>query len=222
MRMMRARAKLHTGLVALLLGTGAAWEARADPIVHNMGYSTSGAVSSTGVTGAGAVSFNGINQGALDVPSTFSLGSFQVAALPAGSSVTYANTPFTISFLSNDTVPLTISGVLNGTVDGSDSSLKATFQTVDAGTPSFVPGPGSAESAATLSLGGLTQPLSVSMPFSSVYLEPSGVKGDITPLSAQIQVAGSVPEPATGALLLTALAGLALRHRRRAGVARDC
>ncbi|HEV3165772.1 MAG TPA: PEP-CTERM sorting domain-containing protein [Isosphaeraceae bacterium] len=211
----RVRTGLLLVLITLALDPTAAWEARADVIVPDLSYSTSGAVSSAGVTGAGVVSFNGVAQNTLHVPSTFNVGSFQVAALPDGNSTTYTDTPITISFLTDKNVPLTIHGVLNGKVTGSNSDLRATFQTIEAGGPVFQTGPATASSPSGLNLDGMTQTLTVSLLSSTLKLASAGVEGRQTVLAAQIQAVGTVPEPATAVLFLVALAGLALRHQRR-------
>ena len=100
-----------------------------DSIRSFMEYSTSGQVGSTGVTGTPVISFNSVAAASFTAPSSFSLGEFLVAALPEGTSTSYSNTPFSITYLDqkvdgivptiNET-PVVLRGVLNGTVTGLD------------------------------------------------------------------------------------------------------
>ena len=99
MRMTRGWTGLRTSVIALGFAAWAAAGAGADTIIN---YSTSGTVESDGVVGDPVISFNSVNSGqnnSFNAPSNFSLGSFQVAALPDGQTTTYTNTPFHITFL---------------------------------------------------------------------------------------------------------------------------
>lgn len=206
MNMAHGRTGLKAAVVALgLLAAGAT--AKADPIVS---YTTSGQVQSTGVTGTPVISFNSVVTGqSFNAPSSLSLGDFTVAALPAGQSTTYTNTPFSVTYLVNQVdgntpnpnqTPIVISGVLNGTVTGSNqSTVVAQFNPIS--NPTFLTGAYSN----TLSL--FDNPLS---------LVPSTTNNGMTTAQAYQTSTGanSVPEPTSVALFLTAIGGLGWRRFR--------
>lgn len=174
-------------------------------------YSTSGSVESSGVTGSGVISFKSLTDASFDSPSFFSLGDFQVAALPAGESTTYDNTPFNITLIVNEVdggvpvpngTPIVISGVLNGTVTGAkQSTVRALFNPI--GEVPFQTG----QFAHVLTL-----------PVTDIYLVPSTTNEGVTTAEAHLQTT-PVPEPTSIALFLTALAGLGVRQRFRAASA---
>ncbi len=207
-------AGLRTWTLALGLVVCTAASGRADAI---MSYDTSGSIDSSGVTGPGVISFIPITSNSFNSPSGFSLGEFQVAALPGGQSTTYKNTPFHITFLvasvngqtptPNET-PIQVSGVLNGTVTGGNqSSVVATFDPISQ--PTFL-------------TGNYTNTLSI--PNNPLSLVPNSTLGGQT--SAQANLATSpvtpvppIPEPTSVAMFLTTLAGLGVRRhfqRRKA------
>jgi hypothetical protein len=177
-----------------------------------MNYSTSGTIDPTGVTGTPVISYDSVANGSFNAPSAFSLGSFQVAALPAGLSTTYNNTPFHITYLANmvnggtpsvNGTPVTLDGVLNGEITaGSQSDVVATFNNTN---------------PATFPVGNFTNTLSVLD--SPLSLVPSSTNGGLTTAQAQIIVQAispqPAPEPTSIAVFLTAIAGLALRRRLR-------
>jgi hypothetical protein len=177
-----------------------------------MGYSTSGQIGVDGISGPNVISFSAVPSGSFEAPSSLSLGEFLVAALPAGISTTYTNTPFTISYIDQSVdgntpgtnqTPITVSGVLNGTVTGpSQSSVVATFNPIP---------------ITEFQTGNFQNILSLQN--SSLSLVPSTTNGGQTTAQAQIIVkAAPVPEPATIAIFLTAIAGVGLRRRFRASV----
>lgn len=195
---------LALGMVVL---TGAA--VRADPIVN---YDTSGSIDSSGVSGPGVISFIPVTNGSFDAPSQFSLGDFQVAALPDGQTTTYTNTPFHITYLVNtvngnspnpNQTPIQVSGELNGSITGGDqSSVRATFDPISQ--PTFLTG----NFKNTLSI--LDNPVS---------LVPHTTNGGQTSAQANLDTTSTTinsPEPTSIALFLTALAGLGVRGRLRA------
>jgi hypothetical protein len=195
-------------VIALGLAAWTASEASADTIIN---YSTSGTVESTGVVGDPVISFNSVKSASFNAPSAFSLGEFQVAGLQPGSTTTYTNTPFEITYLTNQVngaapspneTPIQIHGLLNGTITGDNqSNVTATFDA--SSIPQFQTG----LYANTLTV--LNSPLS---------LVPNSA-GGLTTAQAQIVTtsnASPIPEPTTIALFLTTLAGLGLRHRLRA------
>ncbi len=208
MRSKRGWAGLRTAAIALSLAAVFGSAAGADTI---MSFSTSGAVDSTGVTGPGVISFDSVASGAFNAPSSFSLGSFQVAGLPPGQSTTYTNTPFHITYVTNMingdapgsvNNPLVVSGVLNGTITGSSQSdVVATFSPIS--TPTFA-------------VGNYENTLSISE--TALSLVPSTTNGGLTTAQASLttlEITHGIPEPSTMALFAFATAGLAVRHRLR-------
>jgi len=188
----------------------AASSGRADAI---MNYTTSGSIDSSGVSGPGVISFIPISTNQFNAPSAFSLGDFQVPALPDGQTTTYANTPFHITYLANtvngvapdpNQTPIQVSGVLNGTITGGNQSdVVAKFDPLS--TPTFVTG------NYTNTLSFTDNPLS---------LVPSTTNNGKTSAQARIDTVfnpgNPIPEPTSIALFLTTLAGLGVRHRVRA------
>src|SRR5690349_17154476 len=79
MRKSRQWTGFRAGVLALSLVSLAATSGRADAL---MNYSTSGSIDSTGVSGPGIISFIPVSTNQFNAPSAFSLGDFQVAALP--------------------------------------------------------------------------------------------------------------------------------------------
>jgi hypothetical protein len=217
MHMLRLTTGLRSTVLALALGAACASEASAsalatDSIQSFMQYSTSGTIDSTGITGTPVISFDSVQNGAFTAPSSFSLGVFQTAALPTGSTTTYTNTPFHITYLTNmvdgtvptaNSTPITISGVLNGTITGgSQDNVVATF--IPTTLPAFTTG----NFKDTLNV--LDSPLS---------LVPSSTNNGLTTAQAQMIVQTINPpaaaEPTSIAIFLTAIAGIGLRRKVR-------
>jgi hypothetical protein len=208
MRQTRGWNGFRTAVIALGIAASVASGADAAALIT---YSTVGStIGNQGVTGVGAISLNTVDSGLFSNPSSFSLGEFQVAELPEGTSTTYVETPFSFTFQSKtiDGVepipngsPITIKGVLNGTVTGGNqSSVVATFD------PTTIP---------SFKTGLLDNTLTI--PDLSLTLVPSTSNGGRTTAQAYLlatPVSGEpIPEPTTIALFLTTLAGLGLRHR---------
>lgn len=212
MRKSNGWAGLRTAVVALASTFAGVTGAQAAPMSANtlIEYTTTGNVESTGVTGAPVIGFNSVATGSFTAPSSFSLGSFQVAPLDDGVSTTYVDTPFSITLgiqktddyvpTPNET-PIIITGKLNGTVSGkSQSDVVATFNPISYG---------------PFQTGNFLNTLSVLD--ASVSLVPSTTNNGQTTAQARIVVT-AVPEPATMMIFAAAVGGLALRRRVRRGL----
>lgn len=175
-----------------------------------LNYQTATAIDlSSGITGPNLISFTpAAGDSGVDLASgsvNASLGTFVVAPPAQGSSTTYDNVKFAITFLpkSLDGTPLSsvsqvITGTLNGVIDSPyHSTVVATFD----------------QPEGSIDLG--SQKIALSFPKGDKLLVPSQSNGGLTTAEAQIastQVP-SIPEPSMIALALTALGGLALRRR---------
>ncbi|MBV8559115.1 MAG: hypothetical protein JO116_26540 [Planctomycetaceae bacterium] len=199
----------RTSILTLGLLAGASAGVHASPVIN---YSTSGAIDSTGVTGTPVISFNSLVQNTVDVGSgsNLSLGDFQVAGLPGNQTTTYNNTPFNISLLVNQVdgttpnpnqTPLQISGELNGTVVGNDTSnVTATFNPLN--NPNFQTG---------LYENTLSVPSSKSLVASTTNSGQTSGEAVITSTTNT----QPTPEPTSIAFFLMCLGGIGLRHRIR-------
>ncbi|HWE34949.1 MAG TPA: PEP-CTERM sorting domain-containing protein [Isosphaeraceae bacterium] len=202
---------LAMALSPLLFADGAGADTLSTP--QPLSYSTSGAIDTTNVSGTNAISFHSMGMTTVPGTNSIDLGQFQVTALPPGTTATYANTPFTITFLPQQGgaagAPVVLNGVLNGVVDGSSSNVTVSFPP-PAGTVQIQPFPGPPLKV-DFGLGGMTDTLTVAN--STFDLSPAA-GGGVTSVLGQVGAA-SVPEPATVAIFLTAIAGAGLRRRRR-------
>ena len=86
-----------------------------------------------------AITYGSVNNATVDTISNLPLGEFQVAPLAANMTTTYANTPFSFTLIPSayngaaltNFTPLTVNGVLNGTLTGdSQSSVIATITSI--------------------------------------------------------------------------------------------
>jgi len=197
-------------MLALVLGGLFASGAQASPTPVYY-YSTSGTVG--GLT-TGPVTFLGTGMSTV-LPGSLNLGQFHTEPIPAGATLTLDNTPFSIT-LSESAAPgvgkpvqsapsLTISGVINGSLSGNDSSsLEAQFTKVSQNFPGPLP----------FDLNALTA--------SPIALAPSGINGGNSSFSATVSSGiapgfFNVPEPTTLAVFATAAVGLGFRRRLRVG-----
>jgi hypothetical protein len=209
MRMTRGWTGLRTAVIALGIIAWTTTGAKADPLLT---YSTvvpvgQGVVGGDTVTGTNVISLVPATNFSVDPTSYVSLGSFQVAAPPTGTTTTYNATPFSLTFLPatyngvaiSDTTPPVISGTLTGTVTGQQSTVVATFNPTATG---------------SFELGSTSS--SVSIPFSQLPLVPASdggtttIEGLITPGAPGAEQ--GVPEPSTIALFLSTIGGLGLRR----------
>jgi hypothetical protein len=204
-------------IAALGLMFGTMTPAQASPIQTPVTFNTIGSVDTFGVTGTPVVTFQGVSHGTMTTGSSFSLGQFQIAAPPAGTSSTYLNIPFQILFKaesvggaapSPNETPVILSGWLNGRVSSADgstlseSNLKVFFNAPVYTPESYPPYP---TTVLPFQTGGFTNYLSVTSP---------GDNGQ--PIQALMITAQTVPEP--GALALFAcIAGLTAWKARRRG-----
>lgn len=198
---------LRAAAVALALAAGFASAAQAEPLIS---YSTSGTIGLTGISGPNVISFNSVLTGAYTAPSSFSLGEFLVAPLNDGITTSYTNTPFTITYLTtqvdgatpdpNET-PITITGFLQGTINGSSQSdVVATFNPI---------------TTANFRTSELINNLTILD--AAVSLVPSSTNlGRTTAQARNVVAPAPIPEPATIALFLTAITGAGLQRRARA------
>jgi hypothetical protein len=225
MRMTQGWTGLRTAVIALGLFACALPGAQASSILTSksdsiLTYDTAGAIgtspSGDGITGSNMISFVPITSSTVDANSNISLGYFQVTGQAAGHSTTYANTPFTITYtpagIDGNAVTgtagansATISGVLNGTVTGSDySTVVATFKGV------------TNASVQTVDNGNLVTSV-LSIPQGSQLLVPSTTFNGETTVEGLVTTSGvpvqetPAPEPSTIALFLSTVGGLGLR-----------
>jgi hypothetical protein len=213
MRMTQGWTGLRTAVVALGLFAGASTGANADSILS---YSTAGSidasVSNDGVTGANVISFVPITSASVDANSNVSLGFFQVAAESGSASTTYNNTPFSITYVPGSIdgnaitgQAATITGVLNGTVTGSNfSTVVATFTSLTSPSSQVVDG-------------GNLVTSTLSIPQGSLFLVPSLSNNGESTAEGSVVSSGvpvnetPAPEPSTIALFLSTVGGLGLR-----------
>ena len=187
-------------------------------------YSTSATIMGDGITTSDGstpttmpISFNPVATGAFTAPSAVGLGEFVVSTLPAGQSVTYDNTKFAITYnpvmiagtaYDASAAPVPITGELNGTVSGGQSSVVATFDPITS--PVF----SSADKQYLSTLSVVNNPLALVPATAGGRTTVQAAVTTTTPAPAGGGIE-AVPEPTTFAILATAMVGLGLRHRLR-------
>ena len=202
------RRLLGTLLFTLAISGMISATARAGAIVYN----TSGLIGSSGVTGTNVISFVPVSANSFTAPSTLSLGTFVVAALPTGQTTTYNHTPFAVSFgittvngvnVAANPPVLTVTGFLNGLLSGSNrSTVIAVFDPI--ANPNIKVGPDFF--------------VNLSLPSPQRTLVPSTTSGGQSTAEGFVTLFHETPEPTAIALFIVAGAGLGLvRLRRRAG-----
>jgi hypothetical protein len=189
-----------------------------DPVVVqgvNHVYSTSGTINTDGITGTNVISLNPVASGSFSAPSSVGLGEFVVSTLPPGSQTVYNNTHFSITYnpvsvagiaLPAGATPVTITGELNGTITGNQSSVKATFDTISS--PVFSAKDG--QFLSTLSI--LNNPLDL-VPASAGGR--TTIQAHVVTTSPSPSGDNNTPEPTTLAILATSIVGFGLRQRLR-------
>lgn len=191
--------------------------AEAAPVPANplLRYSTSGTFGDSATISTGnLLNFNGIIQQTVRTPSNVSFGEIQVLPdLGANVSTTYDNTPFTLAMTvgevngetpsPNDT-PIFLEGFLNGTITGeTQSNVTLTFNLDPENLPTFQVG----DYVTTITK------------IDPVDIAPFTTNGGRTSIQGRIE-AVQIPEPASIAVFLVALAG-GIGLRRRALARKD-
>jgi hypothetical protein len=186
--------------------------ADAAPLASRIGFSTSGQVGTEGVVGPDAIGFNSVASDAIDAPGLMTLGSFQLATQPAGSTTTYVNTPFSVTFLVDsidgqppaiNQTPIVLAGTLNGTISGPKGGVFAAFEPIP---------------PVLYRVGPYSTYLS---PIAGLYLSADTAPDGRATILGQYTLANDpnpapIPEPASIlAFAVLAAGGLALRRRAR-------
>ncbi|WP_169980091.1 PEP-CTERM sorting domain-containing protein [Tautonia rosea] len=178
-------------------------------------FSSSGTFNDTStISGGNLLNYNGIIQQTVRTPSNVSFGEFQVLPdLGANVSTTYTDTPFTLAMTvgevngqvpSLNQTPIFIDGLLNGTITGeTQSNVTATFNLDPANLPTFQ----------------VDDFIVTITKIDPVDIAPFTTNGGRTSIQGRIE-AVQIPEPASIAVFLVALAG-GLGLRRRALARKD-
>ena len=179
--------------------------ARAGAIVYN----TSGLIGSSGVTGTNVIEFVPVSANSFTAPSTLSLGTFVVAALPDGHTTSYNHTPFAVTFgittvnginVAADPPALTVTGFLNGILSGSNrSTVVAVFDPI--ANPKIKIGPDFF--------------VNLSLPSPQRTLVPSTTLGGQSTAEGFVRMLHETPEPTAIAMFAVAGVGLGLARKRR-------
>jgi len=215
MHMTKGWSGLRTAVIALSLFAWTTTGVKAAPVPNLLDYSTAGLVlGPAGISGTNVISFVPVGTSGspaqVDPNSNLPLGAFQVAALPDGTTTTYTNTPFQISFIPTsfggvkltDVSPVMLTGTLSGQITGNyASSVKVSLNPVSNG---------------TFDLGGVPSTVNILQNDQKLLVPESA--GGTTTLEATIVTSGGIgspapaPEPSTIALFLSTIGGLGLRR----------
>ena len=220
MRITDARGMIRVAAIVAITFIASNRSAQSSGITASIDYSTSGMVESGGVVGTPIISFQGVGDGTLTTGGTpFDLGHFEVTGLPVGSSTTYSNTPFDLTFTPKSVEgvpiaaqgPIVIQGWLNGTVVGNDASGLSAFFNGIPGLPAggtWVP----PSDAPPFAIGNMTNFLDLAPGADAVRFTTSA--GGSAPLQAVIYSTEVVPEPSTLAIFACAAGAVFIRRRR--------
>jgi len=227
--------RLRRSIVALgfVAGASTGVSVRGDAITPAnatvLGYETSASsIDATGITGnASALKITSVAGGTFLNPSYLSLGAFQASNLADGQSVTFTNTPFHFLFQAdtingasvlnngapNDT-PISLGGVLNGTLANNQSNLTATFGKTDPTSGVFTP----YTSTDTFKFRTGLYTNTLTLPNNPVAIVPFTTNNGQTTAQAFLanaSITSPVPEPSTILLFAATAVGLGFRHRLR-------
>jgi hypothetical protein len=209
MRMTQGWTRLRSAVVAVGLIAWSTTGARADAISNLLDYSTAGSIdTSVGVSGANVISYVPVTNASISPTSNIPLGEFQVAALPAGQTTTYKNTPFSVTFIPSSynnitltgNTPVTLTGNLSGQITGNyQSTVAVKFNPITDG---------------AFQLAGASSTLNVLQNDQKLLVPASA--GGTTTLEGILNTTQSnqeapVPEPSTIALFASTVVGLGLR-----------
>jgi hypothetical protein len=197
--------------------------AQAAPMQADFTYQTIGVVGLASGSDGVPISFHGIDSGSSPSSTPFSLGDFEIGALPQGYGTKAVDLPFTIIFRINtvdgatpqiNETPALIKGWLTGTLsDTGQSQVRAIF---DSGPQVLDPKYFDHRMAPPFRTGDLMTTLNLDL--TSDVLGISTANGGRTTIPAWLDVA-PIPEPSSVALfLLSTVAVLVARRRGRSKI----
>ena len=198
-------------LAVVVIGFGGRVQVIGAPIQTQMTYSTSGTIGTSGVNGAGTVSFEGVSDGTLTTGTKFDLGRFTARPAQDGSNTTFDQTPFEITLvLHSDTgssnqygdTTVSVKGFLNGSLNTKfDKPLMTNFEAY--GTPPEYP-PLFPTNVEPFPIGNFVG-----------YLDIRTVYVDGQSIMVNLNVSQTVPEPGPIAVFACAIGFLVIQRRYR-------